>query len=155
VFRTILLTTDFSDLASRAAVHALEIAERFGAEIVVVHVLDPRRPAGLEDLLARSGVDAGVRRDDLAEAVDRHAESLLGNRVPWTTEIRDGAPHEQILRVAAERRVDLIVIATHGRGALGHALLGSTTERVLRRAPCPVLAVRVPAGEGGAAGSAP
>ena len=53
-----------------------------------------------------------------------------------------GTPHVEIVRLAEERNVDLVVMATHGRGFISHAILGSTTERVLRRAPCPILIVR-------------
>ena len=55
-----------------------------------------------------------------------------------------GSPAGEILRYATEQEVDLIVIGTHGRGAIGHMLLGSVTERVVRKAPCPVLTVRHP-----------
>jgi nucleotide-binding universal stress UspA family protein len=56
-----------------------------------------------------------------------------------------GTPHVEIVRLAEEQGADLIVIATHGRGFISHAILGSTAERVLRRSPCPVLVVRDPA----------
>ena len=64
----------------------------------------------------------------------------LGNDVEVT--VADGIAHLEIVRIAEERQVDMIVMATHGRGFISHALMGSTTERVLRRAPCPVLVVR-------------
>ena len=62
-------------------------------------------------------------------------------------EVRSGTPHTEIVGLAEELRVDLIVMATHGRGFISQAILGSTTDRVLRHAPCPVLIVRESAGD--------
>jgi len=58
------------------------------------------------------------------------------------TRVLAGTPHREIVRFAEEQQADLVVMATHGRGFIVHALMGSTTERVIRHAPCPVMAVR-------------
>jgi nucleotide-binding universal stress UspA family protein len=76
------------------------------------------------------------------------SESHLEGSVPVTTEIRSGTPHETILDVAEEGRFQLIVMGTEGRGALSRFLMGSVAARVVRRAPCPVLTVRVPPSDG-------
>jgi nucleotide-binding universal stress UspA family protein len=61
-----------------------------------------------------------------------------------TCEIRSGSPYVEVIRLACDENIDLIVMGTHGRGAVGHLLLGSVAERVVRKAPCPVLTVRHP-----------
>ena len=78
-------------------------------------------------------------------------EEFTGKYVPEklaaTTEVVNGRPFLEIIRIARERKSDLIVIGTHGRGALTQMLLGSVTEKVVRKAPCPVLSVREPGHE--------
>ena len=80
----------------------------------------------------------------LAELVDQR----FAGRAEVVTEVPRGSPHIEIVRLAEERGADLIVMATHGRGFISHAILGSTTERVVRRAPCPVLVIRRPESAG-------
>jgi nucleotide-binding universal stress UspA family protein len=145
--KTVLLTTDFSETAKAALPWARAMAARFGAHILLVHVHEDRLPpfvveygqTGFADVLERQRKRATELLAEFAKEVGGDVEAL----------VVDGMPHVEIVRVAEERRVDLIVMATHGRGFISHALMGSTTERVLRRAPCPVLAVRDrPAKEG-------
>jgi len=140
--RSILLTTDFSETSAKAFAAAREMAERFDARIVVVHVEDDRvspllveyMAVGLESIRQRQVENAGRQ---LEAFVSRH----FGPGADVDREVSLGVPHAEIVRFAAEREVDLIVMATHGRGLISHAMMGSTTERVLRRAPCPVLVV--------------
>jgi nucleotide-binding universal stress UspA family protein len=144
--RTILLTTDFSDTSKRAFGPAATLARKFGAEILLVYVEEDRLPPLVVEYMA-VGVD-----EILGQQVDR-AKQRLGETVAELAAqverveplVAMGTPHVEIVRLAEERDVDLIVIATHGRGFISHAILGSTAERVLRRAPCPVLIVRDPA----------
>jgi nucleotide-binding universal stress UspA family protein len=89
---------------------------------------------GLESIRQRQ-VESAKRQ--LAEFVETH----LGGADDVDLEVALGVPHVEIVRLATERDVDMIVMATHGRGFISHAMMGSTTERVLRRAPCPVLVV--------------
>lgn len=141
--RTILLTTDFSETSARAVTAARELARRYGARIHLLHVEDDRvsplvveyMAVGLEGLRQRQ-VDHARRQ------LERFAARHLGAEGAAELEVVLGVPHIEIVRVAAERGADLIVMATHGRGFFSHAIMGSTTERVLRRAPCPVLVVR-------------
>jgi nucleotide-binding universal stress UspA family protein len=140
--RSILLTTDFSDTSARAFASAKSLAGKFGARIIVAHVEDDRvspllveyMPLGLVTVRRRQVEDA---KRQLAEVVAQH----LGRIDDVELEVSLGVPHGEIVRLAAERDVDLIVMATHGRGFISHAIMGSTTERVLRRSPCPVLVV--------------
>ena len=146
---TVVLTTDLSDTSALAFDPAVTLAERFGASIVVVYVVEDQLPAYMDEFTA-------VPVDAILEAQTRRArkdlDAFLDERLPSIPAdnrvVAHGVAHLEILRVAEERGADLIVIATHGRGFVAHALFGSTTERVLRKAPCPVLTVRDP-GSGG------
>lgn len=141
--RTILVTTDFSETSAKAFEAASALAERYDAGLTVLHVEDDRFPplvveymaVGLEDIRQRQQEHS---RKSLEEFVARH----LGDSKDVTLEVALGVPHVEIVRLAEEREVDLIVMATHGRGFISHTIMGSTTERVLRRTPCPVLVVR-------------
>jgi nucleotide-binding universal stress UspA family protein len=141
-FRKILVTTDFSDTSARACPLALMLAEAMGCEIVLVHVEDDRFPplvveymaVGLEDIRNRQVEHS---RKQLAEFAERN---FPGRAV--RQEVVLGVPHAEIVRLAQEQGIDLIVMATHGRGFISHAIMGSTTERVLRQTPCPVLVAR-------------
>jgi nucleotide-binding universal stress UspA family protein len=140
VFQTIVVTTDFSANSAVAVKPALAIAEKFGARIVLVHVLeapttDPAHPAkdALRDL-------AEISREHLQEFGERE----IGGRVPWTPEVATGPAYLAVTEVAGRYEADLIVVATHGRTGVLHLLLGSVAERVVRTATCPVLTVRVP-----------
>lgn len=140
--KTILLTTDLSETSKKAIEPALTLAEKFGAKILLVYVaeLAPERfldfeALTVEDMVARQQKQA---RQQLA----RFASENLPNGARVDLIIGLGSPHVEILRLAEEHRVDLIAMAPHGRGFISHAIVGSTTERVMRRAPCPVLVVR-------------
>jgi nucleotide-binding universal stress UspA family protein len=144
-FSTILLTTDFSDTSRRAFGPALTLARKFGAKLLVVYVEEDRLPpmvieymaVGMDDLMDQQRTRADER---LKEFVRTH----LGEHADVEAVVAMGTPHVEIVRLAEERKADLIVIATHGRGFISHAIMGSTSERVLRRASCPVMVVREP-----------
>jgi nucleotide-binding universal stress UspA family protein len=143
VFETILLTTDFSELSRQAVAPALSIADRFGSKILVLYVVEDRLPPFVDEY-------TGISMEEILQAhtnrarreMARFVEQNLPGRSDVETLVVDGMPSAEVVRVAEEREVALIVMATHGRGFVSHALFGSTTERVLRRAPCPVLTVR-------------
>jgi nucleotide-binding universal stress UspA family protein len=146
--KTILLTTDFSDTAARAVEPAVALARRFGARLVLTFVEEDRLPplvveymaVGVEDVLSQQVDRAKTRLEEFAAAQLSGVEDL-------ELVIGVGTPHVEIVRLAEEKHADLVVIATHGRGFISHAILGSTAERVLRRAHCPVLVVREPGEE--------
>ena len=141
--RTILLTTDFSETAKKALGPARTLARKFGAKILLVHVEEDRLPPLVVEYMA-----VGVE-EMLDQQVDRANERLrefarheLDGFPDVELAVAVGTPHVEIVRLAGEKKVDLIVMSTHGRGLFSHAILGSTAERVLRRAPCPVLIAR-------------
>lgn len=146
--RTVMVTTDFSDTSVVAFGPARVIAEKFGARILLAHVEEDRLPpligeytvVGLEEILER-------QKELAREQVSEFARKHLGEGVETELTVIEGTPHVEIVRLAEERGVDLIVMATHGRGFMSHAIMGSTTERVLRRAPCPVLVIRDPSAQ--------
>jgi nucleotide-binding universal stress UspA family protein len=142
--RTIMVTTDFSDTSRKAFPLALELAGKYGARVVVAYVEESRLPpmvveyatVGLEDIVRHQQERAN---DQLRKLV---GEEMGESASKAELRVADGVAHVEIVRLARELHADLIVMATHGRGFFSHAILGSTTERVVRRAPCPVLVVR-------------
>lgn len=142
-FQTILITTDFSDTSALALDPALTLAGRFGSRLIVVHVVEDQLPAYMDEFTA-------VPIDTILETQTKRAreslDTFLDDRLPSDVEaeriVTHGIAHLEILRLAEENGADLIVMATHGRGFVSHALFGSTTERVIRKAPCPVLTIR-------------
>jgi nucleotide-binding universal stress UspA family protein len=145
-YKKILCAHDMSDCSSGALEQAADLAERFGAELIVLHAIEPLllpaayglSPDPLVDYehLARESAAAHLK-----PLIERFAARGLrvSLRVPW------GSPAEEVCAAVAREGVDLVVVGTHGHRGLKHALLGSTAERILRTCPCPVLAVKRPA----------
>jgi nucleotide-binding universal stress UspA family protein len=137
----ILVPTDFSDCANRAVAYASELAKRFGAELHLLHVVQPP--------VAAYAYAAPLPEDVLHPEVpaEKELEALevpnVGQISRIERSIRTGTPFVDIVRYAKENDVDLIVIGTHGRTGLTHMLLGSVAEKVVRKASCPVLTVRL------------
>lgn len=140
---TILVPTDFSDASEAALDYAKALARAFGATIHLVHVM--------EDLLAHAWAaevyvaSMPTLRDEIAkEAGERLAAMAAAEpkAAALQTALLAGNPFLEIIRYAKAQNIDLIVIGTHGRGAIAHMLLGSVAEKVVRKSPCPVLTVR-------------
>jgi len=138
--KKILVTTDFSESSMEGVHHAAWIAERFTASVLLAHVVEtPSRFSGMEEVILALE-DQEIMQ--LAEAqLNRLAirESRKGSEM--TSCVRKGKPFHELARLAGERGADLIVIATRGHTGLKRVWLGSTAERVVRHAPCPVLTV--------------
>jgi nucleotide-binding universal stress UspA family protein len=135
----ILAPTDLSPFAERAVAYAHGLAEKFGAELHVLHVAADLTEAA--KLHGATGVVEPAGQDDY----DRWLAGLLGEagNVRRVEAVRIGGDvADTIDRYAREQAIDLIVLATHGRTGLSHLLLGSVAESVLRAAPCPVLILR-------------
>jgi nucleotide-binding universal stress UspA family protein len=141
--KKILLATDFSDHSRVALRYAAALAQAFDAEVLVVHVMEI---PSLISQLPPTG-DSYIPPDWTA-AQEAHAraqvEKLLADSgvARIRSLLRTGSPFVEIVAAAREEEVDLIVVGTHGHGVLAHMLLGSVAERVVRKAPCPVLTVR-------------
>jgi universal stress protein A len=141
--RSILVPIDFSIHSKNALRYAVLLARRFDASIHLVYVVEPTiYPA---DLGFGQVVLPGVE-DELREKGGTELQSLvrkeIGGNVKSSWAVRTGNPHQEILREAEERGVDLIVVATHGHSGVEHMLFGSTADRVVRHAKCPVLTIR-------------
>jgi nucleotide-binding universal stress UspA family protein len=141
LYKTILVPTDLSTPSMDAIRHAATLADRVGSRVILTYVMEDRLPPMIlahtteteEQLLDRHREHA---RNAL---VDVAADLFPGRKVECI--VRQGADHAEIVALAREIGADLIVMGMHGHGFLVHALAGSTTERVLHHAPCPVLVV--------------
>ncbi len=140
----ILYPTDFSDPSAYALNYAAEMAKLFDAELELLHVmLDESQlvsfylPQITVQNLAKDMEEGATAK--LQEFI-ANAKVLEGVRYKYT--MAKGIADEEIVRVAQESGTDLIVIGTHGRTGFEHVLFGSTAEKVVRKAPCPVLSVR-------------
>jgi nucleotide-binding universal stress UspA family protein len=149
----ILLATDFSRWAEGAEWYACSLASSWGATLTVISVLE--FPPGMNP-------DYPVNRLYLAELMKETTKGLVDMRsrimtrgIPVQTRITNGIPSQEVLAAAEADDVDLIVVGTRGKTGLEHVLLGSTAERIIRTAPCPVLAVRGEAYHTGEAGGRP
>jgi len=136
--RTILHPTDFSESAEAAFSVASMLAGAHGARIIVLHVFP--RP--------RVFAEAAFRQDPSYEADLWHkldSYHAAGPNIQVERRLAEGSPADEILYVADEQGCDLIVMGTHGKTGLASLLTGSVTTKVMRRASCPVLTVRMPA----------
>lgn len=148
-YRQLLCPVDFSDSSLAALEFARRFADESNAELAVLHVLEwpwnEPPPPPLDELPPHEASSlAEFRRYEEVEARGR-LESLLGSidvHRPTRIEIRHGKAYRELLRLAAERQADLIVIGVHGRNVIDLALFGSTTNQVVRQATCPVLTIR-------------
>ena len=141
----ILHPTDFSELSLKALEYCHALCENFGARLHCVHVVDEAYQYWMS--LGPESVPVGPALEDLTGLAERQLAEfaqihLQGLPQPALTAVLFGRPFVEINRYAADCSIDLIVIATHGRSGLSHALMGSTAEKVVRKAPCPVLSVR-------------
>lgn len=167
-FQTILVPVDFSPYASEALQYAATLAKRFDALLLVLHVIDKdfeiiavHHESGGRGLpspllgpfaatLDETSRRAGTVAIDLREQADvtlEHFISDVGRGLRVERRVAVGRPFEQIVETARCEAADLIVMGTHGRAGLGHVILGSVAERVVRLAPCPVLTVKAPESE--------
>jgi universal stress protein A len=143
----ILVATDFSDDSNYALTYAIELAQRFSAELVVLHVDQPLAPVMVSEL--SPGLDMGAMNRIAEEQrllalreLDKITDRLRERGLKARALLRVGAPFLEIVTQSEE--FDMIVIGSHGRTGLAHVLMGSVAERVVRKSHCPVLTVRHP-----------
>ena len=145
VFKEIVVPTDFSEHSLRALDYAVEIAEKFGSALKIIYVIEPLLQAAD---VSWTSVDFEQLNQTHKASAEKQLAQLLEERLPEgmpaDTEILSGKPFVEILKYAKRQNADLIVMATHGRGAIAHILMGSTAEKVVRKASCPVLTVKHP-----------
>ena len=141
--KQILLPLDGSACSQKAQRYAVTLAQHFGARVLALHVTH----AHWEQDSFETGPDVvqKVQQEQAAEAArirQEVSEAATQAGVACELQCLTGSPAEVILRVAKEKAVDLVVMGTHGRSGLRHALLGSVAEKTVQHAPCPVLVVR-------------
>ena len=140
MIKRILFATDFSRWAQRAEDYACALACSWKASLTVLSVAE--FPPGLNpDYLVNQQYLADLLKQASAQLVDLKCRAE-GRGIAVTTRVATGIPSEEVISAAREEDSDLIVVGTRGKTGLAHILLGSTAERVIRGAPCPVLSVR-------------
>jgi nucleotide-binding universal stress UspA family protein len=141
--KRILVPVDFSEPSRGAVRFAREWAARFGSEVCLLHVIEPASTYGVVGI---EPVLVPLPPPDFHAETRTELEKIVKQEFPESSSVsvhlRDGVPFDQIASAARDLAADIIIIATHGRTGLSHALLGSTAERVVRHAPCPVLTLR-------------
>ncbi len=142
--KRILLPTDLSEGSAAATPYACAMAERFDAELCLFYVFEQDTGSTYVRGMPVPGADSEIEQlkqqvaESLADWIDTDWEAKLQTlRVTG-----EGQPSVEILRYAEENRIDLIVMGTHGRTGISHALMGSVAEKVVRKSSCPVLTVR-------------
>ena len=141
-FKRILCAVDFSECSTAALRYAASLAEPAGADLIALYVIE-WTPIGYDPLVGPPTDLAGYRM--AAETVGRERlHKAVAEFAPKTAAevVSSGKPHHEILRIAADRSCDLIVLGIHGRNPLDRMLFGSTAEPIVRRSTCPVLTVR-------------
>ena len=144
--KNILLPTDFSKTSLTAAEYAVELADEYKAKLHVLNVLEKIPP-----ILAIRSLD--LSREKIIESIDADAQANLLDAIKKIKKIRDveivsairkGIDYEEIIKYSKEKKIDVIVLATHGRTGLIHTLLGSVAEKVIRYSKIPVLVTTPP-----------
>jgi nucleotide-binding universal stress UspA family protein len=146
-FKKILCSTDFSEPSYAGLDAACDLARSYSGQLILVHVVEPI-PTAAVPIGDHSGFNVAVHQRVLKENAEQSIREVVEERVPRglpvKTVIAEGDPANQIVRVAAAEKVDLIVIATHGRTGWRHVVYGSVAERVVRLAEPAVLSIRSP-----------
>jgi len=145
--QSILVPIDFSAHSKNALKFAIPLAEKFGASLHLVYVVEPTiYPADLGfGQVVLPGVEDELREKG-AEELQALIQREIGERVKASCAVRTGNPHQEILHEAEEKGVDMIIVATHGHSGVEHMLFGSTADRIVKRSRVPVLTIRPEAG---------
>ena len=141
----ILVPIDFSNFSKNALRYAVNFAKNFNSKIYLVYVVEPViYPSDFsmgQVTFPVSDIEMNERAKDELESL---AKTEIGSQIEVETLIKTGKPFVEINETASELDIDLIIIATHGHTGMEHLLFGSTAEKVVRKAPCPVLTLREP-----------
>ena len=143
MFSKILVPIDFSEYTPDILKYATEIAQRFNATIHLIHVIpnmDYFTPyesfMAAENMVAvQKGIESEVQKD-----LEETAKGISG--IPVVRAVRMGVSFVEIVDYVRTEGMELVIMATHGRGGLEHIIIGSVAEKVVRKSPCPVLTIR-------------
>ena len=140
----ILVPTDFSPTSDIALTYAIDLATRLRCAVHLLHVIDDSNfaTAYADGVFIESASLRTRMIEEAADQMDRCVARCTQAGLVTTYDVITGRPATAIARTAADRPTDLVVMGTHGRGAIAHFMLGSVAEQVVRTAPCAVLTVR-------------
>ena len=141
--RRILVPVDFSEPSKNSLRYAVSFAKHFQAELLLAYVVEPAvYPPDFS--FGQVGIPNLERemRERGEQELRRLIEKYVAGQAPFRSKICTGKPFLEIIDTAKQENVDLIIIATHGQTGVEHILFGGTAEKVVRKAPCPVLVVR-------------
>lgn len=144
-FRRIVVPTDFSDHSDHALRYAANLAQQVGATLILLHVISNETLEGISKAHVPPYPVDKVYEDltlEIRQQYQTHVAPDVRRSLETEILVLPGVPFLEIIRAARVKEADLIVMATHGRTGLSHALLGSVTEKVVRKSPCPVLSIR-------------
>ena len=143
--KKVLVPIDFSDYSKNALNYAVDFAKHFKSELYLIYVVEPviYPPDFSMGQIAIPSVD--LEMDKRAkEELDNLAKKQIPSELNTHVLVKTGKPFIEIIETASETDADIIIIATHGHSGVEHILFGSTAEKVVRKAPCPVLTLREP-----------
>lgn len=142
--KKILCPTDFSEPSFKAVREAGDLAEKFSAELILLHVVSPVPVPS--STTPPSGFNVALYQEELKksaeDSIKETAEKYVPEQVHYTGKIIHGSPAERITKTAEEEDCDMIVIATHGLTGIKHLVFGSVAEKVVRTSAVPVLSIR-------------
>ncbi|TWU12747.1 hypothetical protein CA54_15720 [Symmachiella macrocystis] len=141
--KRILVATDFSEHSNVAVKYATALAQAFDSEVILCHVVEA------PDLISQipptgEGYFPPNFQEQQREAAEKECAKIIADSgiKNGRSLIVEGSAFFEVIRAAKAEDVDLVIVGTHGRGAIAHVLLGSVAEKIVRKAPCPVLTVR-------------
>jgi nucleotide-binding universal stress UspA family protein len=141
----ILFATDFSESSDHAFEYAYSLAKQFNARLIIMHVIN--EPVDLRGFYVPH-ISFEKLEKEIEEGAQKMMDKFCRTRISefsnFESVIIAGIPYEEILKKAADEKVSLLVLGTAGRSGIDHLLFGSTAERVVRKAVCPVMTVRLP-----------
>ncbi len=143
--KKVLVPVDFSDYSKSALNYAVDFAKHFNAQLFLIYVVEPviYPPDFSMGQIAVPSIDL-----DMDKRAKEELENLVQKQIPkeltTKTIVKTGKPFVEIIDTASEINADIIIIATHGHSGVEHILFGSTAEKIVRKAPCPVLTLREP-----------
>jgi nucleotide-binding universal stress UspA family protein len=146
-FKVILWTTDASEPALRALQTAVDMAQTYKADLYALQAVNPVPMLTTEGFVPPAPMSFNVPKyeQELVENTQKALDVTIADKVPEginvVAEVRTGEPHDVIIDFIKEKKVELVVMATHGRSGISHFFLGSVVEKVLRRTPVPVLTI--------------
>jgi nucleotide-binding universal stress UspA family protein len=144
-FKKILVPIDFSDFSKSSLRYAVTFAKQFNASIILIYVVEPIIYPPDFSMGQIAIPTTGIEMDKRAiEELEKLAQNEIPSDLQKSIIVKTGKPFYEIIDTAKEEDVDLIIISTHGHSGVEHILFGSTAEKVVRKAPCPVLTLREP-----------